>query len=166
MEGEGRKKNLYLAGGLFNAAQRLHNVRLKEALEELGYEVILPQERACNFFDSQTKIFDTKKIAEDCRECCKDPGNIFVGNLDGADADSGMAVEFSTAWDVTGRAILYRTDFRTDMERELGVNAMFQCENVEIIYYPCFWANEEGIKIFYRELAKKIAAAILDLDLD
>ena len=47
------KKKLYLAAGLFNAGERLHNLYLEKHLNMLGYEVILPQREALKFFQER-----------------------------------------------------------------------------------------------------------------
>lgn len=44
-------KKIYLAGGLFNAGERLHNLHLEKAFKDLGYDVILPQRKALRHFD-------------------------------------------------------------------------------------------------------------------
>lgn len=44
-------KKIYLAGGLFNAGERLHNLHLEKAFKDLGYDVILPQREALRHFD-------------------------------------------------------------------------------------------------------------------
>ena len=78
---------IYLAGGLFNAAERLHNLFLEKYLKESGYNVILPQREALKFF--KTDCFDVGGIVDDCRQSCINPSHIFVGSTDGADADRG-----------------------------------------------------------------------------
>jgi len=145
---------VYLAGGLFNAGERLHNLRLEQALKTLGREVILPQREALRFFNGT--IFDIPKIVEDCRLAAADPANILVANVDGGDADSGTAVEYGIAITATGRAIVYRTDFRTAPDRELGLNAMFRAEKTSFIYKPCFFTELAQVDDYYRELAQEI----------
>src|ERR1035437_6337628 len=113
---------LYLAGGLFNAGERLPNLYLEKYLKMLGYEVILPQREALNFFDGER--FNVTGIVNDCRASICNQKNLFVGNSDGPDADGGTCVEYGMAIVATGKAIIYRTDFRTDPEKEIGINAM------------------------------------------
>jgi len=153
---------IYLAAPLFNVAQRIHNLVLCEELERLGYKVILPQIRALNFRKSDGS-FDTKGIAKDCLETIKtsNPDEfVFVGCLDGPDADSGTTVEFSAALHSNVRAVLYRTDFRTNLETECGVNAMFQFEDVPLIYLPCGATTREEFVKFYEKLAYEINCEI------
>jgi len=145
---------IYLAGGLFNAGERLHNLFLEQALERLGYTVILPQREALKFFDGDK--FNTEGIVEDCSRTAADKENIFVGNSDGPDADSGACVEYGIALTCTGRAVVYRTDFRTDPDREIGVNAMLRGKGTEFVYEPCFFTELDQVENYYRDLAQKI----------
>lgn len=145
---------LYLAGGLFNAGERLHLLYLEKHLKLLGHKVVLPQREALNFFDGGS--FDVKGIVEHCRVRCEDAKNIFVGSSDGADADSGTAIEYGIAITATGRAIVYRTDFRTDTEKELGMNAMFQARGTCFLYQPCYFTELDEVDDYYAKLARII----------
>lgn len=152
---------IYLAGGLFNAGERLHNLYLEKFLKKLGHHVILPQREALKFFDE--KQFNVSAIVEDCMQSCTNPDHICVACADGADADSGTAVEYGMAIASNGRAIVYRTDFRTAMEKELGVNAMFKAKGTSFIYYPCFFTELDEVEAYYEELARRIHEAILGI---
>jgi nucleoside 2-deoxyribosyltransferase len=149
---------IYLAGKLFNVAERLHNLFLEKYLKELGYNVILPQREALKFFDADH--FDVGGIVKDCRQACTNRKHIFVGNIDGADADSGTCVEYGMAITATGKAIVYRTDFRTAEEKELGVNAMLKVDGTTFIYHPCFFTELTQVETYYKELAQKIHGVI------
>jgi len=150
---------LYLAGGLFNAGQRLHNLYLEKYLKVFGHEVILPQRRALALYEDGK--FDTKEIPVDCAKCCVDKDLLYVGCIDGADADSGTAIEYGLAIGATHRAIIYRTDFRTDTEKELGVNAMFGINWTILVCLPCFLTEFNQINDYYQRLARKIHEAIV-----
>jgi len=152
-------KTIYLAGPLFNAAERLHNLYLEKYLSLLGYKVILPQREALNFFDGQK--FDTRGIVQSCIEACSQ--NLFVGNADGADSDSGTCVEYGAAIATNGIAIVYRTDFRTDPEKEIGVNAMLKAKGTIFIYEPCYFTRLEEVDPYYQKLAARIDEAIRNL---
>lgn len=149
---------IYLAGGLFNAAERLHNLFLEKHLKELGYNVILPQREALKFFD--IGHFDVSGIVEDCKQSCTNHRHIFVGSADGADADSGTCVEYGMAIITTGKAIVYRTDFRTAEEKEIGVNAMLKAKGTSFVYHPCFFTKLEQVEAYYKELSQKIHEVI------
>lgn len=150
---------LYLAGGLFGLAERVHNLRLAKELEKLGRLIILPQERALSFKGSKGAGTDRHAIATDCARYCCEKTVLYVGNLDGTDADSGTSVEYGLAVGATGRAVVYRTDFRTDPAQELGVNAMFLLPKTLFIYQPCFATSESEFDAHYQELAWRIHAA-------
>ena len=152
---------IYLAGGLFNAPERLHNLYLEKHLKELGHEVILPQREALRFFDGEH--FDMYKIAETCAQSCADKEIFYVGNADGADTDSGTAVEYGIAITATHRALVYRTDFRTDETRELGVNAMFKLRGTVFVYFPCQITNLGQVEEYYQNLARYIHEALFAL---
>ena len=145
---------LYLAGGLFNIAQRAHNLQLERHLERLGHEVILPQREASkHVVDGR---FDLPAVVEECVRSCIDRANIVVACCDGPDADSGTAIEFGLAIQATQRALVYRTDFRTEEGSEVGVNAMFRCEGSICVYVPCFVSEFDEIDGFYSTLAARL----------
>ena len=152
---------LYLAGGLFNAGERLHNLYLEKYLKLLGYKVILPQREALKFFDGS--LFDIKAIVADCKAKSCDKSNLYIGSIDGADANSGGSIEYGMAIISTGRAIIYRTDFRTALDRELGVNAMFGAEGTKFLYEPCFFTELEQVDDYYRGLASRIDLMIREI---
>jgi nucleoside 2-deoxyribosyltransferase len=152
---------LYLAGGLFNAAERLHNLMLERELIKLGHRVILPQREALKF-QRPDKSFDIPRIVQDCRSWCLNPTVLCIANADGPDADSGTCVEYATAVTATRRAVVYRTDFRTALDRELGLNAMLRSEGTSLVYEPCFFVEMDEVDAYYRGLAAKIHAAILE----
>lgn len=155
---------IYLAGSLFNAGERLHNLYLEKYLKALGYEVELPQREALKAFDG--KVFDVKAIVRACRDASSDPENILVGNADGPDSDSGMCVEYAFSIVSTGSAVIYRTDFRTALDRELGINAMLTGEGTEFIYEPCFFTELDQVDAYYARLARKIDEAVKKIIVD
>ncbi len=158
-------KTLYLAGGLFNAGERLHNLYLEKYLKRLGYEVILPQREALKCFESGN-TFNTQWVAECCRLSVTNPQNLFIGNIDGGDADSGTCAEFGMTIVTNGKALIYRTDFRTFPEKEIGVNAMLvNGPGVKFIYHPCYFTELKEVESYYESLAQKIHEAIMNIGL-
>jgi len=155
-------KKLYLAAGLFNAAERLHNLYLEKHLKRRGYEVILPQREAKQFFHNG--IFDKAGVVRICRAAAADLQNLCIVCIDGADADSGTAVEFGITITATGKAVVYRTDSRTAPERELGVNAMFAAEGASFVYEQCFFTELDQVDDYYEKLAEAIHQAISSLE--
>ena len=151
-------QTLYLAGGLFNAGERLHNLYIEKELKALGYTVLSPQRRALDFFNGDR--FKIDEIVLDCQACATHPNTILVACIDGADADSGTCVEYGMAIAANNRAIVYRTDFRTNIANEAGINAMLRGPNTAIIYKPCYFTELNDASWFYHELALEIHLAI------
>lgn len=159
---------IYGAGPLFNIASRLHNLFLERELTILGYVVVLPQREALNYFDGQK--FNVMGICDDCEEKAMTT-QVILANIDGADADSGTSEEVGVARATKMLAekfpvipwnpiiICVRTDFRTDLEKEIGYNAMFKKAD-KLIYKPAFVGTLEEAAVFYRELAQEIHLAI------
>ncbi len=150
---------LYLVGGVFNVSERGHNLYLEKYLTELGDEVVLPQRQALKHYNGRR--FDTFAIMEDCVKFSTDPNYICVVCVDGARADDGGSVEYGMTINATGRAIVYRTDIRTALQKELGLNAMFRAGKTIFIYQPCIVTELNQLDAFYKKLAKKIHKAAL-----
>ena len=160
--------SIYGAGPLFNIASRHHNLLLEKELKALGYSVILPQREALKFFDGQK--FDVAGICEDCEDKAMTT-RVVIANIDGADADSGTSNEVGVARATKKLAekipslpwnpiiICVRTDFRTELEKEIGYNAMFNKAD-KLIYKPAYVNSLEEVAVFYRELAMEIHIAI------
>src|SRR3989338_3021962 len=156
-------KTIYLAVGLFNAGERLHNLFLEKYLKKLGHNVVLPQREALKFDSSAG--FNLDGVKKECKEHSTDPGNIYVGSADGADADGGTAVEYGLAIGAKDEAVVYRTDIRTDTSKEIGVNAMLLLEGTAFVCYPCYFTELEQVEKYYEELANKIHCAVQSLPL-
>lgn len=156
-------KTIYLAGGLFNAGERSHNLHLERWLKKLEYTVILPQREALKFAEGDH--FNIPSIVAECARFAMDSNVIYVGCIDGADADSGTAVEYGMAIAATERAIVYRTDFRTALHKEVGVNAMFTAEGTRFIYLPCYVTELQDVDAYYQVLARKIQETIQEMEL-
>lgn len=156
---------LYLAGGLFTAGEQLHNLMLEKYLKLKGYTVILPQREG----NELAKIFDgaefTVRIARACARHAGAENVVVVANLDGADSDSGTAVEYGIAWATKKKAITYRTDFRTAVDREMGRNAMFSLEGTAFLYLPVSKAFENFAEVehYYAFLAEGIDSAVKEM---
>jgi nucleoside 2-deoxyribosyltransferase len=176
--------SMYIAGGLFNVAERAHNAVLEKTLleiakvREINLKTTLPQRTAMQRYLSEEQRFDVKGIVSDCENDAASHDYILC-NLDGPDADSGTAVELGIARaqglvkqklvEIRGlraleikvpRIITYRTDFRTALEREVGVNAMLSPKGSEFVYYPCFKVELSEMNEYYKGLASKIIEVI------
>lgn len=155
-------KKIYLAGPLFGIADLHHNLHLECELRALGYIVVLPQRRAKLFVTAGE--LDHDGICQDCAEHAADPESMYVGNVDGPDADAGTAIEFALAMAENGRAIIYRTDIRTDPKKEIGISAMLRLKGSKYIHHPCHVIELEEVQPFYQELAQRIHEAILSYE--
>jgi len=147
---------IYLAGGLFSAGERLHNLYLERHLKVFGHEVILPQREALRFL--RDGVLDMDAVREDCNNNATDMGKVCVVNADGADSDRGTCVEYGMSIVATGRAIVYRTDFRTDPENEIGINLMLRQKKSVFIYAPCAQdlVDFDHVEDYYKHLAGRI----------
>lgn len=153
------EKAIYLAGPLFNAAERKFNADLAKRLEKLGYKVTLPQRealKACN-----SGCLNIAEIARMCREACRNPNNIVVACIDGE--DSGTVVEVTIGNEINGGAIIYCTDIKIFPEKEIGLNAMLTGEGIVFIYEPCYAVEAEDLRAFDERLALRIHEEIMKL---
>lgn len=95
---------IYMAGPLFTTAEQDFNLALATALRTLGHEVFLPQASEQDVADLG-KIFRSDVAGIDWSE-------LVLGNLDGADSDSGTCWELGYGYAKGKSLIVYRTDFR------------------------------------------------------
>jgi len=94
---------IYLAGPLFNLAERDFNRRLTTLLRDKGHEVWLPQEFEQGTMTArQIFIKDVEGI---------DWADVVVANMDGPDPDSGTCWECGYAYRKKP-VVVFRTDFR------------------------------------------------------
>ena len=158
-----------MAGPLFDISTRMFNLKLAESLSVLfenDATLVLPQEEAKNFFEGGA--FDMIACSKRCAEQSV-TSDVVLLNLDGPDTDSGTALEAGLALyqklfpsDPSKShpiVIAYRTDFRTDLVREVGINGMFNLAD-HLIYKPAFATTGEEIETFLDELASEIWASI------
>ena len=98
---------IYLAGPLFNAAEREFNKRLADLLRKEGHEVWLPQEY------EQREQAASVVFSKDVEGI--DWAEVVVANMDGPDPDSGTCWECGYAYRKKP-VIVFRTDFRAGDE--------------------------------------------------
>ncbi|MCK9344884.1 MAG: nucleoside 2-deoxyribosyltransferase [Candidatus Pacebacteria bacterium] len=153
---------LYLAAPLFGAGERLHNLYLERYLKDLGYRVVLPQRDAKKFIEAFPRTA-LERIKEHCRKSAEESTYLYVGCVDGPDADSGTCVEYGLALAAKGKAIIYRTDIRTDATREVGLNAMLTLKGTTYIHFPCYITELHEAQPYYQELAQKIHETVQSL---
>jgi nucleoside 2-deoxyribosyltransferase len=99
----GNVMKIYLAGPLFNTAERNFNSELATLLRDKGHEVWLPQE-----FE-QSAMTSKQIFAKDVEGI--DWANVIIANMDGPDPDSGTCWECGYAYRKKP-IIVFRTDFR------------------------------------------------------
>ncbi len=120
---------IYLAGPLFNVAEREFNRALAQALRNLGYEVWLPQ-------DNEPRDKTGRAIFEKDVEGV-DWADVVVVNLDGPDPDSGTCWECGYSYGKKP-VVVFRTDFRAGDGPGLApCNLMLWESASETILAPC-----------------------------
>lgn len=142
-----QRLTLYMAGPLFSLAERVHNLALAQALEQAAPRIqcILPQLRAVPLLP------DLKAVAQDCFAQVG-LADLVIVNADGADTDSGTAVELGYARALARPTIVYRTDFRS-LEVD-GVNAMLRYGCDQFVHVP----EVQSVAALAQELLKAIVA--------
>ena len=137
---------VYMAGPLFTVAERAHNARLATLLQALNprIECVLPQIRGESLYP------DMAAVCKDCLDQIK-ACDVVVACADGADSDSGTALELGFAFAHKVPSIVYRTDFRgSEVD---GVNAMLRYACTEFINTPAYQTSCD-------QLAKRIVVAL------
>ena len=137
---------LYMAGPLFTAAERHHNVRLAKELKELlpDFVFVLPQRRAKAFLPDLHAVF------KDCLIQVK-KADLLLACFDGPDADSGTCVEVGYAMALEKPVLGYRTDIRGSEAN--GVNAMLRFGCTDYVQIP---SSKFSLEDLAAKLAKKL----------
>ena len=113
-------KKVYLAGPMFNQAEKDFNLKITKLLEQNGYQVFLPQRDGIEaaLLQGKTEEELIKMIFElDAGEVKK--ADIIFMNLDGRVPDEGACVELGIAYGVGKRCYGFKTDTRSV---ELGID--------------------------------------------
>lgn len=116
------KMNIYLAGPLFTQAERQWNSALAENLRKIGYQVILPQEKAQRMVDEE-KAFNPKVLFDDAIQSLAGC-DIVLAIFDGPDPDSGTSWECGYAFALGKKIVGIRTDLRRGGDDPKNVNLM------------------------------------------
>ena len=117
-------KKVYLAGPMFNQAEKDFNLKITKLLEQNGYQVFLPQRDGIEaaLLQGKTEEELIKMIFElDAGEVKK--ADIIFMNLDGRVPDEGACVELGIAYGVGKRCYGFKTDTRS-VELGLDLNPM------------------------------------------
>ncbi|MCK4375206.1 MAG: nucleoside 2-deoxyribosyltransferase [Candidatus Brocadiae bacterium] len=145
---------IYLSAPLFTQAQRRWNRALAAGLAEAiaGAEVVLPQD-----FQFGQSYNDPRHSANICRACVAAvrEADVMVAVLDGADVDSGTALEMGIACERGMPVVGVRTDYRESQDR--GVNLIIAGACTELLREMSFG---EDMSQLVKDLAGKIVAAL------
>ena len=120
----GHGKRVYLAGPMFNQAEKDFNLEITKVLEDYGYQVFLPQRDGIEAAKLEGKTEEElirMIFALDAGEVKK--ADIIFMNIDGRVPDEGACVELGIAYGNGKRCYGFKTDTRVE-ERGLGLNPM------------------------------------------
>ena len=119
---------IYVAGPLFSAAERAFNRALADAMLKLApqFSIRLPQENTAQFVGRPDQ---NRAIYEDCLAGVRG-ADVVIAVLDGADVDSGTAVEIGYACANGVPVIGIRTDVRGSEERGVNLMVAFACREL------------------------------------
>ncbi len=155
----GRKvKKIYWAAPLFTQAERIWNRLCAETLRNMGYVVVLPQDRAEEHIRPDGSM-DFVNLAGDCY-CCALESDAVVAVLDGPDSDSGTSMEAAFKLQHGGLAVGVRTDFRKAEDGQL--NAMFRLLT-DIVYLASFDESHEKLCLMIDSALSKLEVPVIDL---
>lgn len=123
---------IYMAGPLFTAAEIEFNRHLCEQLRLHGHDVFLPQEIDQSDTDLG-KIFRSDVAGIDWAQ-------LVLGNLDGADSDSGTCWELGYAYAKNKLTVVYRTDFRVG---KVDIVNLMMTESANVVILMPFKSVQE-----------------------
>jgi len=112
------KKNIYMAGPLFNEGDRYSNQLNSDALRKAGYATFLPQEVVIDKDSSKLVkdacfFMDFKAI-----NLCE----IVVANCNGIEIDSGTAAEIGMCYALNKKIFAYKSDVRNYYNENYKLN--------------------------------------------
>jgi nucleoside 2-deoxyribosyltransferase len=144
----GEKMKIYLAGPLFTLSDIEFNKRLKGALESAGHHVWLPQERTAHLTEAGDIL---AMLLEGIGE-----SDVLVGNMDGADPDSGTSWECGFAYAKRKPTILFRTDTRSRREINLGPYNLMMWASATVRLDGPFSSIEDLVKALLDNLGEQL----------
>ena len=115
--GEG-KKNIYMAGPLFNEGDRYSNQINSDALRKAGYATFLPQEVVID--NTSSKLVKDACFYMDFKaiNLCQ----IVVANCNGIEVDSGTAAEIGMCYAMNKTIFAYKSDVRNYYNENYKLN--------------------------------------------
>lgn len=151
-----RPTRIYLAGPLFTASEQRWNEAVCSGLEDLGFEVFLPQRDAARLLAENGEEFNAANLF-DADVYGLYWADIIVCNYDGADPDSGTSWEAGKVYGIKP-LLWYRTDMRKMREvPDTEFNLMLTQSGIEVTLgtEPWTWTAIE--------VAQQIHSTIQDL---
>ena len=120
----GNGKKVYLAGPLFNQAEKDFNLEITKVLEDCGYQVFLPQRDGIEAAQLEgTSEDEMIEMIFSLDEGKVKESDILFMNLDGRVPDEGACVELGIAYANGKRCYGFKTDTRS-VELGLDLNPM------------------------------------------
>ena len=112
------KKNIYMAGPLFNEGDRYSNQLNSDALRQKGYATFLPQEVVID--KDSSKLVKAACFYMDFKaiNLCQ----IVVANCNGIDIDSGTAAEIGMCYALNKKIFAYKSDVRNYYNEDFKLN--------------------------------------------
>ena len=165
-----KRIKIYWAGDLFDHKDLAGNLLLAQAVEELSgkkYLPMLPQDGEIN----KKRSLDIRDGDYDLLLSC----DMYLGNFDGPDLDSGTVAEFLFAKMIDLPAVLLRTDFRCSAESSTSPDPWnLMCSGYPrtrslVLHAMELWhsaaseniSRETLVRNYYRNIAERI---ITELD--
>jgi nucleoside 2-deoxyribosyltransferase len=127
-------KNIYVAAPLFSVWERDRNQRFGEALQEAGYNPLLPQSIEAPRMENGQ--LDMRFVFKECVRLL-DESDAVTAFCEGPDVDSGTAWELGYAAAKGIPSLCVRTDMRK-AEADAPANIMLAYGATEMLYLPSY----------------------------
>ncbi len=138
--------SVYFAGGLFDLRQLHGNAALAAAIERISkgaFSIRLPQ-------NIEIREFDPQQIRDDDFRAVMG-SDLYLGQFDGTELDSGTVAEFMRAKQADIPALLLRTDFRSGGDQGQGKDPW----NLMLSHFPrCETLYVDSMAAYKSELSK------------
>lgn len=123
-----RRHKIYLAASLFTPYERARNSEMANFLQQLGFDIFLPQNIQAPVTPSG---IDLHPVYIECVRQL-DIADVVVAIVDGAEVDTGVAWELGYAFARKKPTICVRTDYRRSESN--GVNIMIEYSASRMVY--------------------------------
>ena len=160
---------IYLAGSLFNEAERDYEDKITKELESMGNNVYWPWRDAGDEELKRKYKEDTKKINDEIVKRDIDAiknTDMFIALIEGADVESGTSMEIGYAHALNKRIVGLRTDFRTQGESIGPANIMItrpleklfnerKCLYDYLKNFEEYTVNKKNLPYFYSSVSEE-----------